>query len=584
MNRGQALAKARSMKAIRRERDAKINREIIALRREVGIELGRSSFGASGINLSPHAIQEEYVPELFTLHGRLPILERMANDPAVRGQLNAIYSALISGVRWKVEGGEPEQKDLVAANLLREGDPALWCLTSWNDRLFETLGCLIHGFSIFGKTWEPDVDGYAILRDIKWLHPRSLQPGNMWNMDAHDNLISVRRQYRDGLGKTVTEELPADRVFLVPWDRRGPNWEGNAYIRPMYKPWKMRELAEKIDIIDLMNRGVGIPLAKLSAQGGVKERDQLKSILANMRLGSKEQAFIVIGNDEEIKFLTSEGTARDAQPVLDGKAADISRVGMTQYLEAGNTQSGSRASSSSMSTGFFINVDSIRERLQDIINFGAGPLPGLVEELQNKNFDRPKEYTRIVGSRVSPTEQLDNIPMVGEMVAKGAIPAHFKLANDLLKRLGYEQMSQGEYDDAMQRPVPSIGGRPTSIGTDEQGRDDTMSRRLAARLTEAPARRREPTPEEAKVLALTEIDAGLDQRSVAYADELKSYVRLNAKRIADTAAQGIDTRAILTTIDSVMVREDATKQRLLAIMKGVRDFGRQQVQAELTRQ
>lgn len=473
-------------KAATRARNEKIHQEILKLRREVGVELGRSVFGASGINLSPHTIQEEYVPELFTLHGRLPILERMANDPLIRGQLNAIYAALISGVRWKVEGGDSEQQDLVAANLLRDGDPSLWCLTSWDDRLFEALGCLIHGFAIFGKTWEPDVNGYTILRELKWLHPRSLQAGNMWNVDASDNLISVRRQYRDGTGRTVFKEHPASSIFLVPWDRRGPNFEGNAFIRPMYKPWKIRELAEKIDIIDLQNRGVGIPIAKLSQQGGTKERDTLRAILKNMRGGSKDQAYIVIGADEDVKYLVSEGQAREAQTLLDGKATDVARVGVTQYLESGNTQSGSRAASSSMATGFFIHVDSIRERIQDIFNFGAGTMPGIVEELQDKNFDRPlsKGYARIMGSRISPTEQLDNVPLLTDAIQKGAVTKDIGIENEIRKRLGYPLISPEDFDRLTARMIPSIGGRPSEPGTDEQGRDDEMSRRFSGTSTE----------------------------------------------------------------------------------------------------
>ena len=481
MTRTEAAARARAGKVAKRERAERLRSEIMSLRRQVGQELGRSAFGASGISLSMHTIQEEYVPELHTLQGRLPILERMANDPAVRGQLNAIFAALISGVRWKVEGGTQEQRDLVAANLLREGDRNLWCLTSWSDRLYETLGCLIHGFAMFGKQRrdaETDSRIYDIFHDIKWLHPRSLEQGNAWWMDASDNLLGVSRSFTDGTGRAVRQFVRSEDLFIVPWDRRGPNWEGNAFIRPMYKPWKMRELAEKIDLIDLQNRGVGIPIAKLASGGGPKERDQLLAILKDLRYGSKERAFIVINNDEEIKFLTSENQSREAQSVIDGKAADIARVGVTQYLESGNTQSGSRAASSSMATGFFVHVDSIRIRIEDMINFGAGPLPGLVEELQDMNFDGVKEYARIVGSRVSPTEQLDNIPLIGDMVQKQVIPPSMKLANEVLKRLGYPEMNEAEWQEARKSPIPSIGGRPDGAGTDQEGRDDTDSRRF----------------------------------------------------------------------------------------------------------
>jgi len=467
----------------RRTHALSLQREIAELRSQVGAEI--NNLTSAGIKVRLGDIDEEYVPELKTIKGRMAIYDRMVNDPVVRGQLTAITMTLISGVRWKVVGGNSKVRDLVGANLLREGPKKYWCSTSWNDRLYEALGCLVYGFAMFAKTREI-VDGQAIFSDLKWLHPRSVDEDG-WDMDEGDNLLNVRRTYTNAKGEMKAREpIPAEDVFLVPWDRRGPNWEGNAFIRPMYRPWKERDLAAKIDLIDLQNRGVGIPIAKLSGAGGVKERDTLVSILKDLRGGSKERAFIVIEKDEEVKYLLSEGQAREAASIMDRSAADSARVGGTQYLESGNTQSGSRASSSSMSTGFFIHTNAIRIRLQDIINFGAGPMMGLTEELEWMNTENDQDVddpVRIEGSTVSPTEQLDNIPLIGDSVAKGVIPPHYALANEALRRLNWPEMTKEEYDEAIaaKTPSPAIGGpgRPDGAGTDPEGRDDTMSRRFA---------------------------------------------------------------------------------------------------------
>lgn len=468
--------------------DPAIEREIQLLRDQFGSELAKR---VSGLNLRLGDIDEEYVPELKNLRSRVSVFDRMVNDPHVHGQLRAIWMTMVSGVRWKVEGGTAEMRDLVSANLLNEGPENLWCSSSWIDRLYESLGMLVYGFSLFGKSRFPvdDVSPTGKIRtrmiytDLTWMHPRSVDEDG-WVMDESDNLVEIRRSFSDATGRAFTRmPLPATDAFLMTWGRRGPNWEGHSFIRPMYKPWKLGEIAEKIDIIDLQNRGVGIPLAKLSGNGGVKERDTLVKMLQHMRGGSKELAYFVIDKDEEIKFLVSEGQARDAQPTLQHHRASMVKAGGQEYFESGNTGTGSRASASALATGFFVSVDAIRVILEDQINNGTGRQPGLVQELIRDNFgEQSKDRCRIVGSRVSPTEQLDNIPLVGDQVSKGVIPPHLKLTNEILRRLGYPEMSEAEWKEAMDRKTISsaIGGpgRPTEPGKDEEGRDDKDSGRF----------------------------------------------------------------------------------------------------------
>src|SRR6266702_1992816 len=133
-----------------------LQNEIRRLRSAIAIEFsagaGSQRSTASGINAGIGDISEEYVPELLALKSRVPVYDRMANDPWIRGQLRGIGMTLVSGVRWNVIGGTQEQQDLLGANILRQGPPKWWASTSWYDRLHETLGMLIHGFAAFALT------------------------------------------------------------------------------------------------------------------------------------------------------------------------------------------------------------------------------------------------------------------------------------------------------------------------------------------------------------------------------------------------------------------------------------------------
>ena len=114
------------------------------------------------------------------------------------------------------------------------------------------------------------------------------------------------------------------------------------------------------------------------------------------------------------------------------------------------------------------------------------------------NFDigDDGEYPRIEGSRVSPTEQLDNVPLIQDAIAKGVIPPNLKIANEMLQRLGWPELTAKEWKEAKAEtmitpvpptpPVPSPAqggpGRPSEAGPDDRGRDDKDSNRL--KLTE----------------------------------------------------------------------------------------------------
>ena len=465
MDRDAALAKARKAKAAKREGRLAIEREIVGLRSQIGASMNEMH-GASGIKVNLGDIAEEYVPELQSFRARIDIYDRMMNDPVVSGTVRAVFNTMLSGVRWSVEGGPAEMRDLVAANLLRQGPKSLWCSTSWMQRLYETMCCLIYGVSLFAKT-RTRVGDKIVFKHLKYLHPKSVDEDG-WVMDENDHLVAIRRSYNDAEGNFfVRQPVPSEDLDLYVWDARGPNYEGNAFIRPFYKPWKLRELAEKLEMIDAQNRAVGIPLAKLSAGGGANERDRLVSMLKNMRGGSKERAFLVIQNDESIEYLTAQGQVKDMKPILDGKRFDIAAAGGTIALEATNAESGSRAAASALLTPFMLNVDATKVRLEDMVNFGVLDRAGLVEELLGLNFDTEgldrDNLPRIVGTRVSATEVIDNLPNIVDAIQKGAISRTLETENHIRKGTGAPEISKKQFDDAKSSPAPNQGGRPTEV-------------------------------------------------------------------------------------------------------------------------
>ncbi|HKB07901.1 MAG TPA: hypothetical protein VKF61_06470 [Candidatus Polarisedimenticolia bacterium] len=481
----------------RRMQEARAQRSLMLV--EANRQGGRTF--ASGLNVNLQRIEEEYVPALKTPALRADLYQRMGNDAKIAAQLRASILPLISAVRWSVEGGDEEARDLVAANLLRQGERALWCETSWTQRLLEMLSCLQYGYAIFGKTREI-VDGRMIFRRLTYLHPRTLR-GILgpWEFDpSGSDLVAIHRTYDLPNGKPVTDErLPVEDLFFVTWWMMGDNWEGLPIIRAMYRAYTEKDLLAKIQLIDALNRGVGIPKAKLGPSDGKTDRDALLQIVSDLRQGDKSRAFIVEGHDQEIGFLTSQGGVTDTEALFASRNAEIATAAGTDFMQSGQTDSGSRATASVQMVSYMQQLDAIVRWLEDQINHGAGYMPGLVEELVDANFDDVEEYPRLVGSRVSPTEQLDNVPNIVDAVNRGAILHDLTVENHNRKALGLESLTQQQFDDLKtQQSSQDRGGRPDSpTPLDvEEPRDDEMGRAfgLAEKKTPGASRPRKSRP------------------------------------------------------------------------------------------
>lgn len=458
-----------------------------ALRRDItGLKEANDRGLASGLKVTLQTIEEEYAPELRTIPRRLLTFDRMANDATVKAQLRANIWPILSAVRDEVKGGSPEMRALVESNLLRRGSQKYWCDTSWKQRKFEALQSLKYGFAAFGKTREI-VDGMMIFRRLTYLHPRSFNaPLGPWEWDKSGaNLVAIHRSYTlpDGENR-VDEKIPIEDVFLSVSELVGDNWEGTALIRPAYKNWKMKELSEKIGMIHLQNAGVGIPNATLGPTDGPKDLANLQSVVESMRGGSIERRYYVLKNGQTVGFLTVPSNTDLSTPLVNLHNQGISQSGTTQFLGMGQTESGSRASDSVHMVAYLQAAEAVKDMLYDQINHGAGYLPGLVEELIYQNFDEAEieQYgcPEIVGSPISPQNQLDYVPMIGDQVQKGSLSHEVTLENYVRNILGLPILTPAQFEKAKQQGAPqAIGGRPSEVPPlDQQNpRTDTEGRR-----------------------------------------------------------------------------------------------------------
>jgi len=445
-------------------------------------EAERSGY-VSGLAINLQKIEDEDNPAYRDLGTLLNTFQRMGNDAQIAAQLRANILPLWSAVQWRPEGGTPEMRDLIDQNLLRKGDPRFWCETAWIQRILEKLMCLHYGFSLHGKTWDV-VDGYRIFRRLTYLHPKSLGgPLGPWEWSKDGSrLVAIHRKYKRPDNTPITDErIPIEDIDAAVWWQTGENWQGQSLIRPMVRNWVNKDLASKIGMIALMNGGVGIPMGTLGPGDGPAQGITLKTQAKDLRGGSKERQFLMLANGQKMEFLTTNGTIVDARPMIAEQNMDIAAAGATNFMQSNQTQSGSRAGGSVMMVSYMQQLEAVKVWLQEQINHGAGYLMGQVEELIYANFENVKECPQIVGSRVSATEQLDNVPNIVTAVQQGALAPDLTVDTYIRKALmpNSKPLTQGEFEKAKAMGAPrDLGGRPDKpTPTDKnEPRDDDMGR------------------------------------------------------------------------------------------------------------
>lgn len=453
----------------------------------------------SGLEINLQKIDEEYVSALQDLGAKIGVYQQMGNEAKIQAQLRANILPILSSARAKVVGGTQEMRDLISQNILREGDPRYWCDTSWNQRLLEKLTALHYGFALHGKSWGV-VDGYRVITSKTYLHPKSLGgPLGAWEWSPDGStLVAVHRAYsRPDGSREIDERIRIEDIDAAVWWHTGENWEGVSLIRSMYGAWVKKDLASKIAMIALLNGGVGIPMATLGPNDGKTDRDALTAIAKDSRGGNKERQFIVLANGQKMEFLTTQGQIVDARPVIDAQNMDMASAGATDFMQAGQTSSGSRAGGSVMMVAHMQQVNATLRWLQDNINHGSGYLRGDVEDLIYANFENVRECPHIDLSQVSPADQIDNLTLLGDLTQKGVVPRSLKIANAALDRLGYPLMTQAEWDaaeESAQKKAANSGGAGRPDNATETDRNEPRNDKAgrAFGLTDTAAEKKSP--------------------------------------------------------------------------------------------
>lgn len=344
--------------------------------------------------------------------------EMRKTDASVRSAL-WLVKLPIRSAHWTIEpaGGEhAEPEDLLVADALawqfglpdREGrDQGGRFDLSFDELLQQALLCLDFGAFFEELVWDDvaewrDADGDAhLLRPLARLAPRFPSTVQKIETDPRTGRIRSLEQLLPG-----TSPIPGEKLSAIVLEREGSNWYGQALLRPMWGPWRLKKALMVAAGMGWDRFAAGTPVVRYPAGGSQNDKRLAEEIGRNYR--QHERGYVALegprplaenaGAGWDIEILNGSQTLADPVPLLRWYSGQIAAAAIQQFSELGNTSTGNRALGETLVDPFFLAVqavakqialDRMRQVIRRFVDVNFGPeydVPQLtVSKIQARN-------------------------------------------------------------------------------------------------------------------------------------------------------------------------------------------------------
>lgn len=386
----------------------------------------------------------------------------------------------------------------------------------------QMVGGLTPGFSLHELVWGnvshetlPGGTGYAITRMAERL-PLTMA-NNAWHV-ANNELHHVRQQGPDETGMWRIAEIPAEKLALLSWNRKGNNFAGYSVWRPVWYLAKIQEQLLKLAAIAMVREGAGIPTAVSSTDKAQKltdgQRKKLQRLLENLVF--HENAAVVMPFGWSIEWVYSPGANKGH--VLDAwqqLGHTILTMVQAQQLVLGVNGTGSRSVGQTHAAEAMGFIQGIVVSLEAVWNgVGRRPYTGLVKKLVDANFGPQVEYPKLTLTlkkpQLAPKDRLESLKLA---VEAGAFTVTADDENVVREELGFGPIDDEERDEERAeaqaakaaaapkflpgQPNPDPGDPGEAKEPIEPGEDDAPPKKFGAAVPFVP--RRELRPAEKRI-------------------------------------------------------------------------------------
>lgn len=324
--------------------------------------------------------------------------DRMRADPQVAGILEAISQPVLNA-EWSLDGtgvpdnvvefvrtelalpsleqplSEPEHQGVHILDHIAEAtDTMLWAGFFAAEQTY-TVGPATDAQKGLGAGLDGEV------RHLRKLAPRP--PRTITKIET-DRDGGLRALHQTSLDPTKDDTvIPVKRLVFYSHKKLGGAWEGQSILRPIYRPWAMKDMYLRLDLSAVERHSSGYWVGKTADR---KRRDELFDALSNLRNG--DESTLIIDPQDEANLVSLNGGTVNIIDRLNYLDQEIGKSALAMFMDLGH-DAGAKALGETHLRVFYTKVKALAQYIGRIItqhvirdlvrlNYGEGtPYPML---------------------------------------------------------------------------------------------------------------------------------------------------------------------------------------------------------------
>lgn len=385
-------------------------------------------------------------------------------DPHIRRALQLLKLPLRSA-QWVFEPASDSDLDKEIAEFCSY---ALFERLCWDDVLRQSLLMYDFGFVLFEiledtyevprsrfKNLPSSGTGSDTANAVLWsaIDPRLPKTVDQWvpRADRPTMLAAIVQQ----VGGSDVEEgtfrtIPADRLLRFTHDQEGGNFAGASVLRSAYKPWKILETLERIDVLRHERQNCGTPVISLP-ETGVQEGDADKAEKILMTVGRSERGYIVEPPGWKFRWETSgEGTGTNVEAAIERCIRAIADNVLAGFMALGGGDTGSYALAETQADHYLASIEAGARYVEEVWNKGSDGVSH-VRRLVDLNYGPQRAYPRLRATNLKSRDYGQILPLVAQLLAAKALTPSRDLENYLRNRLDLPPSNDDEHDEVRTR-------------------------------------------------------------------------------------------------------------------------------------
>ena len=408
--------------------------------------------GYSGTEIFSGFITEDYNVKL-QFPQSIDVFEEMRKgDATVQAVLKAIKLPIINGTFF-VTPASDDKRDIEIAEFV---NTQFFKRLVFKSFISKILIAFDFGFMTFEKVFQREGDKIFYKKFADRL-PKSIQNWITTKEFARDhehpgieqNIMNDLTPTKDG--RNV--KIPGWKLFRYTVDQEGENYEGVSILRAPYKHWFMKNSAYKIELISAERTGAGIPVARKTVEGDIKdaEKAEVTATLKGLRANEKDHLIEPFG--WEFRF-ESPSSQFDFEKMINHHDREITKSSLAQFLELG-VNKGALSQSKSDQDLFLKSIMAHVAMILEKIN------RELVTEIVLMNFDNVKEFPKIEVSGIERDDMEGLSNAVQRLGQAGFITPDLDTENTLRKKLKFPEKEEEDF-------VPPANRKQDDVDPDDK--------------------------------------------------------------------------------------------------------------------